>query len=481
MSDTEVSAPTSVVVTSDPVEGPVPPSPPLPTPLPTPTTPVLEGLAWEIRYRNGATVLDITTIAMNKTVKRRLNRPAMATFRIPSYMVSEIVADGRPALCSGFRTLTVSFPETGLYFHGIIWTIEEDGDEDMVYSQVTAYDPMILWRYRPARDNVDSYSGRAGNYSDPSFLARNLYGGLIMQEILSASEGVDRNDPNPAIEEGRLFLDLEQSTFEEGGADLSGAPTNWPMTIADIASLLTNTGELDIYIEPYLEIVGEEDFYAADLGIVHTYTGDYGADRTDTVHFDYGTGDYNARLYRRSEDMTTVANKLWYYLGPRLDQQHWRSNITRDHPELISFPSWPELYTEIAVSRAFLGTMMKIGIYDNFGSGAGTGNSEQGEGGESSFYPLFLRQWMVESLLSLYPRKMVYITPVRSPAELPGGGDVFTVGDFDIGDLVTINIGNKARVTESGAQRIYSLTVEVDDDGVAALGELETTPDQDTI
>jgi hypothetical protein len=117
--------------------------------------------------------------------------------------------------------------------------------------------------------------------------------------------------------------------------------------------------------------------------------------------------------------------------------------------------------------------MMQIGIFDNFGTGSG--------GSESSAYPLFLRQWMVESLLRLYPRNMVYITPVRYPALLPGGGDVFTVGDFDIGDLVTINIGDKARIAESGVQRIYQYTIEVDDDGVAAIGEFQSSPDQDSI
>lgn len=430
-------------------------------------------LEWIIRYRNGEVVADITDIAMNKQVRRRLNRPASASFRVPSYLVRDLQADDRPLVCSGFRTLSVSLPTTGLYFHGIIWTIEEDGDEDMVYSQVTAYDPMIMWRYRPARDDVDSYSGEAGNFSDPSFLARNLYGGPIMQEILTASESPDRIDPpsGPSLAEGPLFVDLSTSTFEGGGADLSGAPTNWPMTIAEIASTLTNTGELDIIIEPLVEVVFEN----ANLGRVHTYTGDYGVDRTGSVHFDYATGDYNVRLYRRSEDMSTVANKLYYFLGARLDQQHWRSNITRDHPGLDTFASWPELYTNIDVSRAFLGVMMQISIYDNFGSGSND------DPDETSAYPLFLRQWMVESLLRLWPRQMVYITPVRTPALLPGGGDVWEPGDFDIGDLVTVNIGDKARVTESGGQRVYSLTIDIDDDGVAAFGELETSPDQDTI
>jgi hypothetical protein len=458
---TATSDPTAVIA-----EGETPPSPPPLPEAPVPTS----GSGWEIRFRNGDLVADITGIAMNKSVTRRLNRPAFASFRVPSYLVSEVQIDGRPLLCSGYRTLSVTFPETGLFFHGIIWNIEEDGDEDMVYSQVTAFDPMMLWRYRPARDDVDSYSGDAGNFSDPSFLDRNKFGGSIMLEILTASEGLTDLGRIPEFAEGPLFLDLAVSTFEAGGADLSGAPTNWPMTIAEIATLLTNTGELDIYIEPLLEINPTDN---ANLGIVHTYTGDFGTDRTATVHFDYATGDFNARLYRRSEDMSTVNNKIFYFLGPRLDQQHWRSNVTRDHPGLSGFPSFPALYTEIDVSRNFLGVMMQIGIFDNFGTGSG--------GSESSAYPLFLRQWMVESLLRLYPRNMVYITPVRYPALLPGGGDVFTVGDFDIGDLVTINIGDKARIAESGVQRIYQYTIEVDDDGVAAIGEFQSSPDQDSI
>lgn len=447
MSSFEESAPTGIVIAGFDPGQPPPPDP----------------VGWEVRARDGTILADITDIAMNKTVKRRLNRPAECSFRVPSYMVNEIQFDGKPLLCAGYRQLSVTFDSTGLFFHGIVWNIEEDGDEDMVYSQVTCYDPMVVWRYRPARDNVDSYSGEAGNFSDPSFLDRNKFGGLIMQEILTASEFEARI---PSLAEGSLFLDLGASTFAGGGADLSGAPTNWPMTIAEIATLLTNTGELDIVISPITEVVVAPTTFA-NMGVVDTYTGNYGTDRTASVNFDYATGDYNARLFRRSEGMDTIGTKLWYFLGPRLDQQHWRSNVTGDHPLLETYPSWPQLEQEIDLEREATGVYMPISIYDNFGTGSGD------EVGESSFYPLYVRQWMVESLLRLRPRNMVYITPVR-------GGD-FGPGDFDIGDLITINIGDKARVAESGAQRIYGYTIEVDDDGVEALGEFISSPDQDSI
>ncbi len=461
------------------------------TPPFSPTPPLGSPSGWEVRLRDGTVLADITGIAMAKSLTFRLNRPASCTFRVPSYLVKDIQADGRPLLCAGYRQLSVTLQSMGLCFHGIVWNIEEDGDEDMVYSQVTCYDPMMLWRYRPARDLVDSYSGDAGNLSDPSFLARNQFGGPIMEEILLASENYALA---PSEAEGQLFIDLASSSFEGGGADLSGAPTNWPMTIAEIASLLTNTGEIDIVIVPIIGGVGSTiytpgtaDLIAQDvfqnMAEVHTYNA-YTTDRTASVHFDFATGDNNVRLFRRSENMDTFISKNFYFLGARKDQQHWRSNVTGDHPDLPDPPGGDvnpyvpgdnPLGDLIEAGREEIGVFMQIGVYDNFGSG------ESADPDETSVYPLFLRQWQVESLLRSKPRNMVYVTPVRSGAELPAGGDVFGPGDFDIGDTVTINIGDKARVAESGVQRIYQYTVDIDDDGVEALGEFQCSPDQDTI
>jgi hypothetical protein len=250
----------------------------------------------------------------------------------------------------------------------------------------------------------------------------------------------------------------------------SARPNAAPMTIAEIASLLTNTGELDIVIEPIIGLG-----IPSNLGRVHCFNGNYGNDLTGSVHFDYATGDYNARLLRRTEDMSTIANKNWYYLGPRQDQQHWAGNVTGDRPSLPHPPGGDVTlpYTNgapgsptnplggvIASSRNELGVFMQIGIYDNFGS-------------EASAFPLYERLWQVESLLRANPRNMVYITPIRNGA--------FGPGDFDVGDLITINIGDAARVSESGVQRIYAYTIDIDDDAVEALGEFESSPDQDNI
>ena len=125
-----------------------------------------------------------------------------------------------------------------------------------------------------------------------------------------------------------------------------------------------------------------------------------------------------------------------------------------------------------------MGVFMQQSIFDNFGMGSGNSSTSPDE---TSAYPLFIRQWQVESLLRKEPRKMHYITPVRSGTTLPQGGDVFEPGDFDIGDLITVSVGNKAREAATGAQRVYQYTIDIDDDGVEAIGEIQASPDQDSI
>ena len=414
---------------------------------------------FQVRYRNGTALGDIAGFAFDKRLRRRLNRISECTFRIPSYLAGTVQSDGRPLICSGYRQLSVVLDGPGLFFHGIIWDVEDDGDEDMCWTRVTAYDPMVVWRFRPARDAVDSYSGTAGNFSDPSFINRNITGPAIMEEILGASEqliwGADDG-------EGPLFIDLAASSFAGGGQDLRGAPTNWPMMIADIATLLTNTGELDIVIDPIIHVPGGTTL--SNMATVNCVNGNYGSDLSATVNLDYFTGDHNARLMRRSDSMETVRNKNWYYLGPRLDQQHWRSNIA---PVIGTLGA---LGTLIQDSRDEIGVFMQLPIYDNFGS-------------ETSVYELYVRSWLTESLIRAVPRTMVYLTPVRESddMQLPPGVSPIAVGDFDIGDLISVNIGAEARVASSGTQRIYGYTIDIDDDGVEQLGELAVSPDQDSI
>ncbi len=94
------------------------------------------------------------------------------------------------------------------------------------------------------------------------------------------------------------------------------------MTMAQFASLLISTGETDIVITP-IELDANGNY-----GQIDVVPGNYGQDLHSSVVFQYGFGARNILGFRWNEDMTNLCNKLWYYLGPRKDPQHWAANIT---------------------------------------------------------------------------------------------------------------------------------------------------------
>lgn len=379
---------------------------------------------------------DVTNIVVAGSSTRRLNRISQAQIRIPMDR-----AIGGPG-----SILKIYFGST-LHHHGRVLLCETDSGEDDGYTVYNSSDPMELWQWRPARDPD-------GDFSKPTFIEDNITGPAIMEAILTASE-------NPALipgaAEGPLFLDL--GFFESGGVSLTGAPVDWPMTIAQIASLLVSTGELDIVITP-------TDPGGGIMGRVDCYNGDYGTDRTSTLKFQYGMGALNVRRIRWNEDMTSMCNKLWYYGGPRIKtprdpagDQHWCWNITADDPGLAD-PPQTTIEADRATSQTTYGVRMDIKIWDALGDLClGPGLVDPGR-------ELYRRLWQIESWIRQQPRELIHITPIRG----------FAIDAFDIGDLVTVEAGSQIRGGFSGAQRIYEYTISWDVDGVCELSEFQTSP-----
>jgi hypothetical protein len=399
-------------------------------------------------YETGGTpIVEIAGRCFDKRVTRRLNGPSSCEFRVSSDdpVINAVHTDGKPVLCVGYRRLVVELDGPGLFFNGYVWSLEDEGDENVCYTKVTCYDPMKFWNYRPARDG--EASGDAGDFTDPTFIQRLTTAPQIMEEILvQSANAIDV----PSNAEGDLFIDFPNSTFAGGGVDLSGAPTNFPMTIMDVANLLISTGELDIVITPIVS--------GSDMCEVHCFNGDFGTDLSGSVELGYGTGDFNSRAFKRTETMDTMCNKLWYYLGPREDTQHWRANITGDDPDLPD-PPQTDIDALIGASRSEIAVMMDIKIHDQ-------------QGNEASARELYRRLWQVESILRVTPQNLLYFTPVRGSTVAPG--------DFDIGDLISVAVdASKARAAAAGVQRVYAYTIEIDDDAVEALGELVTSPDNE--
>jgi hypothetical protein len=390
--------------------------------------------------------VEVTNVVLSGSLTRRLNRISQATVRIPF---------GGSVGAAGSRLKVVV--DSTLRFHGMIQTVSDDGDEDKLYSEYVAADPMEMWKWRPARD-------ADGDFSKPTFFETQITGPQIMRYILENSEDAAGI---PTTAEGPLFISYG-STFETGGVDLSAAPVDWPMTISEIADLLTSTGEVDIVLDPIDS--------GGNMAEVNIYNGDYGTDRSGSVSFDYGIGNFNVAKIRRVEDLSNVINKNFYYLGPRVEtsedpagDQHWRGNITGDgsywtNPSFqgvdmaATYPTAPDVLFRAGFSRGDYGTRMEIKIFDT--EGAAT----------LPFRHLHNRLWLIESWIRAQPRMMVHVTPVRG-----------YYPTLDIGDLVSVSAGALVRGGFSGVQRIYEYTLAWDTDGVVSLGELVTSPSQEGI
>lgn len=377
--------------------------------------------------------IDGTTVpTVAGTVTPRLNRPSQGQVRVPMHLASggagskiKVVIDGVIAL------------------HGRCTFCETTAEEDTGYTLYNITDPLELWEKRPARDGAAS--GDAGDFSNPTFMHRVKYGPQIMEEILVQS--LDGSDPA----DGEGPADILLGNFYTGGVSLEGAPTDWPMTIAEIASLLVSTGQLDILAVPIDD--------GTNMARIDCYNGNYGTDRSGTLSFDYGMGAYNVRSLKWTEDLSTVINKLWTYLGPRRKTladpgavQHWAANITGTY----AFPDPPKsaVLARRDQSRLDYLVRMVIEIFD--------------AGGEETVYAkdLYVWNWLAESWAAAVPQELVHITPVRG----------LTFGQFGVGDLVAVRATSAVRGGFSGVQRVYEYTASWDQDSVLTIGELQTSP-----
>jgi hypothetical protein len=376
---------------------------------------------------------EVTGAAISGSATRRLNLPARAEVKIPmDYAI------GGPG--SRLKILI----NGGLFFHGFVLLCETDSGEDMGYTVYNAQDPWEIWQWRPARDPD-------GDYTLPTFIEDNVTGPQIMEAILDASENAVASSDD-GIPDGPLFLSY--GGFETGGVDLTGAPTDWPMSIAEIASLLTSTGEVDIVLSPIDS--------GGNMAQIDVYNGDFGSDLSGSVVFSYGMGARNVRRIRVNEDMSNSINKLRYLLGPRVGtpedpagDQHWRASI--EGGALMPDPPQSSIDSQLSASRSAIGTRFEIKIFDARGDEATVGRE------------LYRRLWQLEAWSRSQPRFMVHVEPTRETA----------IGSFDIGDLVTVQASSAVRGGFSGAQRVYGYTISWDEDGVLALSEIDTSPNQE--
>lgn len=377
-------------------------------------------LQFEINDRANNVIADISPYALEKSVTLRLNRPATAKFKVPSRFISGV--------STGECALKVRL-DGSIIFNGILWFTEDVGDENIAYTDGIAVSPMVWLKYRFARDDD-------GDFSNPRFMSELKYGPTIIQALGQNSITWD------AAEMG---MDFSSGTFAGGGVDMSAAPVDWPMSIGDIATMFTDTGEVDL-VETFVD--SDDGYGAGIMSVLNAYNGNYGG--ASGYSYDWWQGNYNVSNIRRSQDMAGICNSLWYYLGPKRSIQRWATNITYPSDDA-------SLNSRILDSRSRYGKFMDIRIYDSMEI-------------EYKARAVYVNLWDTESNLRLQPRELISITPTRGIAPT-----------FGIGDTIPVSASSELRGGfDSSLQRVYEYTVGEDQDGVLSTTDIVTSADAES-
>jgi hypothetical protein len=359
---------------------------------------------------------NVTANVMEGSVTHELNGRSTATVRMPL----DVATGGINS------TLYIDTGASG-NFWGRVHHVDEQGDVDNAYRLLTAVDPGFILEYRPARD-------ADGDFSKPSFMTAFPTGPQMIQQILQ----------NSITYEGALGFSL--GSFATGGVNLSGLPTDWPMTIAEIAGFLTQTGEVDVVMS-----------FSAGGATLSVYNGNYGSDLSGSVSFKYAMGTAsNCRGCRRVIDATELMNKLSIYGGPRVlsaadpaGDQHWKYLVNRDDLTVQALPKFSVVNAAIVASRTAYLERAKIMILDR---------ASVAEGQASHL--LDAHYWLRESALRANPKTLVHLTPDRGIAPT-----------FVVGDKIAVQAGTSFGGGFSGSQRVYQYTYRWDVNGVMELGE----------
>lgn len=379
------------------------------------------------------TIADLSYEGATVKLSPRLNRPLAASVTLPGDMASirGLAGDGLPAVQVGKRTLKI-IRNGVLRANTLLWNVAPSGDPNSTSVVLTGYDPLILFGKRTVRDST-------GNLVDPDFTLIGATGGAdILVEAINAT--------NTYV--GTLPIDLG-GTFSTT-IDLAAFLTDWPMNMADLLTLLTNTGVCDVTMDP---IDHAHYGYAAGLIGRINIVDHYGNDLSGSVHFDYATGDYSLASLRRTFDMDELCNRLVYYFGPKLNKTTYKGDISATDPS----PPGPDLSAYLALetaSRDEFGVYEEIRIFDD---------SE----GPTSGRPMFHELWKTEVALRVQPRQMLYMQAAA------GDGCPFQpFDDYNIGDVVSTNAADIVGPAISGGQqRIYGFDIDQDASGPERVSE----------
>ena len=366
----------------------------------------------------------ITSLCQSIRWRPRLSAPATGIVRVPAHLVS---------VTPGVSELHIYSGGT-LVFSGPVWYTQADGDPNATYAEITAFDHLIYLQKRLCKTAT-------GNLITP--------GSVILSEVTAPSI-LAAYINNTLSVDGAMPLSV--GSVAGGGADVSGAPTSFPMSIDNMRALMVSTGQVDVLVNP-----------GVGGSTVDLTNGDGGNDLSGSVFWQYGTGAYNCQVATFTQDMDVVINALWYLLGPRCSETRWRGSITPTAPHVGG--TWPpSLVSRFMGSRSTYGYMQEIRIFDDSDGDC----NDPSPVGENAVRDLFEEEWANEAWIRATPRVFASIRPERGQSP-----------NFAVGDLITVSAGSQLLGGFSGAQRVYEMEVECDADGIVSITEIITSADQE--
>lgn len=241
----------------------------------------------------GSFIANLDPFVTDRQLVMNLNRPQSMTGKIAANndLVNSTYTDGLPYLGEGYRTLKAYRFEAGewvIRFAGIIWTVDDEGDENAAYTSFAAFDPwQMLMSGAMIRRND-------GNLKKTVTLANNA-AAAVKRHIDKRIEfaGPCYIDTGGYFQPGLVYITAQYEQEYLGRALME----------------VTDMGVVDINMIP----VDRTDGILVQANALSHL----GVDVSGDVSFQYSTGNHQAKEWKRHLDMSTVANQITNFNGTK--------------------------------------------------------------------------------------------------------------------------------------------------------------------
>lgn len=397
--------------------------------------------------------ISVLTQAQDKQLKFPLNRPASLSFTIPADIaeVNTIYQDdgyNDPVLCTGTRIIKAYRRHSAgggnwyLQQNFIVWDIQDNGDGDTTRCSVNCYDGLQILRRRLIRKDAfaPTETVRFNGADDGSGDLTGYPGDQIAKDLIDNTNSL-------------LAYPTPISTNVDDGATFETAPRQnraWDQQyIMDGLIECCDTGLLDVWVTP----LERQDgilwaFHASPMRRTAEVDELTFLTRPEVV-LSYNAPGRSAWNFDRTESMETLSNAVNMFAGSS---------------------------TGPTVAIADAASQLKYGIY------------ESAEVVSDITSPTAVEALATEELLLRKERRQMITllpTPGLSPAPWASDGSLA----YFLGDTVQVIAGvggnqgsgtglrSWTRSGVVGAQRIYGISVEIDDDGLEQISGIDTSPD----